>query len=340
MKLPDYPERVLIDISGKCNLKCPMCLVHGNDDEEIKNAAIGEMAYEDVQKIMEELPSGNTLIQPNMWGEPTLTPRFKDHIKYMKDLGLSIAVNTNGLTLNETTARHLVECDLDSLFFSIDASTPETLMKVRGIDKLDKIKRNILMMLDIRGDKSLPRIGATFTIQNDNENEVDDFIDFWIQKVDVVRVGTVFEDGQMTRLEVPKKRVPCGALYHTLPIHYNGDALICCLDGLAEHTVGNVLTDGGVKAVWNGEALNKVRHFHETGQYDKVPICDKCNAWAGYIYEEKIIERKGVELLVRHSPQFDYYNRLDRLESWKESLKGHKPPDIEKLTARKKTAAQ
>jgi len=72
--VPEYPERVLMDISGRCNLKCPMCLVHGSDDEDAKAAAIGEMPFDAVQQIVRELPAGDTLIQPNMWGEPLLTP--------------------------------------------------------------------------------------------------------------------------------------------------------------------------------------------------------------------------------------------------------------------------
>ena len=338
--VPEYPERVLIDISGRCNLKCPMCVVHGSDDTEAKSLAIGEMPFDGVKKIVGELPSGKTLIQPNMWGEPLLTPRFKDHMKAMKDAGLAVAINTNGLTLTEGTARFLVDTEVDSIFFSVDAVTRETLKKVRGIDRLDKIKRNAKMMLDTRGSHVLPRIGASFTIQDANEHEVDAFIDHWIQLVDVVRIGTVYEDGRLTRIAVPEKRVPCQALYHTMPIHFNGDALICCLDGFAQHVVGNVFKDGGVKAVWHGPQFTQIREYHEAGQWDKVPFCKNCNAWAGYIFEEELIERSGVQVLVRRSYQFEYFNRVDRLDSWHGGLKGHALPDSKRLATRKKSAAE
>lgn len=338
--VPEYPERVLIDISGRCNLKCPMCLVHGSDDDEAKAQAIGEMTVDNVQRIIGELPARETLIQPNMWGEPLLTPHFEDHIQRMKDQGLGVAINTNGLTLKEDTARFMVDCKVDSLFFSVDAMTPETLKKVRGIDKLDKIERNARMMMNVRGDELLPRIGASFTVQDDNAHEVDEFVDYWIGIVDVVRVGYVFEDGKITRMKTPEERIPCGALYHTMPIHFNGDALVCCLDGFAEHVVGNVFDDGGVKAVWHGEKFTEIRHYHETGQWDKVPLCKDCNAWAGYIYEEELAERNGVSVLVRRSPQFDYYNRVDRLDNWQESLKGHEQPDLDRLEALDHFAAE
>ena len=37
--------------------------------------------------------------------------------------------------------------------FSVDAVTPETLKKVRGIDKLEKIENNVINLVKIRGSK-------------------------------------------------------------------------------------------------------------------------------------------------------------------------------------------
>ncbi len=167
-KVPDLPERILMDISGRCNLRCPMCLVHGLEDDDLRESAIGYMDYDGARKILDEVMEAKTLIQPNMWGEPTLTPKFREHISEMKKRGLAVAINTNGLTLNERLAGFLVDAEVDSLFFSIDATTPETLMKVRGVDKLVKIARNIEGALKVGGDRTLPRIGATFTFQAEN----------------------------------------------------------------------------------------------------------------------------------------------------------------------------
>ena len=331
--VPDIPERYLLDLRSECNLRCPMCLLHGSNDEEKKVGAIGSMNSEDATRILDEIKDVKPLIQPSMWGEPTLARNLKDHLKNMKDRDISVCLNTNGLTLREPLAQFLCEVKVDSVFFSLDSTTPETLKKVRGIDKLEKIETNLRMFLKVRDDMGvkLPRIGATFTLQEENQEELETFVDQWIQEVDVVRVGTVFEDGNLTGIATPKERVPCGALYHTMPIHYSGDVSICCFDSFATEIVGNVFNDGGVKAVWHGEKLNEIRHYHETNQYDKVPFCKDCNAWAGYVYEEEVTSRAGVPVLERRSSQFVYYNRLDRMESWHENLRGHEPPDFEAL---------
>jgi radical SAM protein with 4Fe4S-binding SPASM domain len=329
--VPDLPERYLLDLRTECNLACPMCLLHGNADPDGKEQAIGVMPVDKAARILDEIKSVKPLIQPSMWGEPLLAKNLREHLKAMKDRGISVSINTNGLVLREDLARFMVGIEVDSLFFSVDSTTPETLRKVRGIDKLNKIERAIDLMLRVRAEKGsiFPRIGATFTIQDENAHELDDFIDRWIQKVDVVRVGLVFEDGGLSGLETPTKRVPCGTLYHTMPIHYNGDVSICCFDSHAKQVVGNVFEDGGVEAVWHGEKFNRIRHYHETGQFDKVPFCKDCNAWAGYVYEEEVTTRAGVDVLERRSHQFAYYNRLDRMGSWHDNMRGHEKPDLE-----------
>jgi len=263
------------------------------------------------------------LIQPNMWGEPLLAPKIRERIADIKGRGLTVAMNTNGLTLTEELARFFVEVKLDSIFFSIDAVTKETLKKIRGINKLEKIEAAVHRMLAIRGEAEHPRVGVSFTLQDANEHERDAFVARWAQIVDCVRIGLVFENGAFRGMTPPKERKPCPTLYMTLPVHNDGTVTICCLDGFKETNVGNVFKDG-VHAVWHGEAFNRVRYYHETGQWDKVPFCKSCNGWAQYEFEEEV--RDG--LLIRRSPEFTYYNRIARLKNWKGALLGgHPDPD-------------
>ena len=312
-----------------------MCLLHGDIkelDADKKEAAIGKMELEQATSLLDEIMSARPLIQPSMWGEPLLAKDLKEHIKGMKDRGIAVCFNTNGLTLREHHVEFFVENKLDSMFFSLDSTTPETLKLVRGVDKLAKIEKNVMMALEVRErmQSDLPRIGVSFTTSEANKHELEEFIDKWVGVVDAVRVGNVFEAGSLKYVEEQNVRTPCAALYHTMPIHYNGDASICCFDSFGTEIVGNVFKDGGVGAVWNGDKLNEIRHYHETGQFDKVPFCKNCNAWTGYEYEEKLIERAGVRVLLRTSLQFDYYNQVDRLYNWTdEILKGHEKTKLD-----------
>ena len=100
-----------------------------------------------------------------------LVPNLRERLRDMKSRGIAIAFNTNGLTLDDDLARFMVEIELDSISFSIDSVTRETLEKIRGVDKLEKIEAAVFRMLAARGDRDLPRISVSFTLQDKNRHE-------------------------------------------------------------------------------------------------------------------------------------------------------------------------
>lgn len=325
LPIPKLPERYLLDLATKCNLRCPMCPVWGSDDNAAQELVKGVMPLEESKKLLDEIMQAKPMLQPNMYGEPLLAPNLRERITDMKQRGISVAMNTNGLTLDEDLAKFFVDVKLDSIFFSIDAVTPAILKKIRGIRKLDRIEDAVHLMVKARGDAIYPRIGVSFTEQDDNRHERDAFVERWIGKVDCVRVGLVFMNGRFKDMPYPGPRKPCPAMYHTMPIHNDGQVTVCCLDGFKSTNMGNVFTDGGVEAVWNGEKFKKARYYHETGQWDKVPICKKCNGWAQYEFTEEV--KDGY--LIRTSPQFVYYNKIARLTNWQGALLGgHPEPKI------------
>jgi radical SAM protein with 4Fe4S-binding SPASM domain len=314
------PPRVLLDLATKCNLRCPMCPVWGAEDESAINSVKGVMDLDASRRMLDELMAAKPLIQPNMYGEPLLAPNLRERIADMKSRGMSIAMNTNGLTLRDDLARFFVEQEVDSVMFSIDAVSTETLRKIRGIDKLSKIESAVFRLLRVRGDAEKPRVGVSFTVQDENRHETDDFVRRWVGAVDVVRVGLIFKDGTFPDMDTPPVRRPCPAIYNTMPVHNDGTVTVCCLDGFKQTNLGNVFKEG-VAAVWQGEQFAKLRYYHETAQWDKVPFCARCNGWAQHEFEEEVRD----QLLIRRSPEFTYYNKIERLSNWKGRLLGGHP---------------
>lgn len=319
--VPELPPRVIVDFATKCNLRCHMCPVWGLEDDQAIDSVEGLMPLDKARKLLDELATAKPLLHPCLYGEPLVAPDIKDHVRQAKAAGMPVAMNTNGLALTQDIAEFLVEQQVDSVMISIDAVTPDTLKKIRGIRKLERIERAVFLMLKVRGDREIPRIGVSFTIQDNNRHELDAFIKRWVGVVDVVRTGRVFEEGKFQGLEAPKVRTACPVLYKTLPVHNDGTVTVCCLDGLRTTKMGNVF-EQGVEGVWHGEEFAKMRYYHETGQWDKVQFCVPCNGWAQYEYEEEI--RDG--LLIRRSPEFTYYNKIERLTNWQGKLLGGHPP--------------
>ena len=329
LSIPEFPERLLVDFATRCNLRCPMCPVWGVEDEDQIEDVDGIIGVEASRKILDEVISASPMIAPSVYGEPLLIPNMMQIFSEIKSRGMPIAVNTNGLTMSEKIATFWVDIQVDSVMFSLDSVTPKTLMKVRGVDNLAKIESAVFRLMRARGNQEYPRVGVSFTVQDDNKEEHDAFVNRWAGIVDVVRMGLMFdtEAGTYHDMDTPNERTPCPAIYNTMPIHNDGTVRLCCLDGFRDTNMGNVFKDG-VKEVWHGEEFAKARYYHETKQWEKVPFCKNCNGWAQHNYEEEI--RDG--LLIRRSPQFTYINKIDRLKNWKGTLLGgHVPPSNEIL---------
>lgn len=311
--VPDFPKRVLIGLQdGYCNLRCPVCYVHGNGDKAAVERLKGQMRLEEARRIFKDLRNTGSFIHPTLWSEPLLIKGFNRYIQAMKKNGLHIFINTNGLLLNDEVAKFLTDIQIHSLFVSIDAATEATLRKTRGIGELKKIHNAVFKMLGLRQGKASPRIGVSFTESSLNSHEKTDFISYWIKHVDVVRVNSVYEtDNHIEDLDIRVDRVPCGALYDTMAINHRGDVQVCCLDSFSQTNMGNVLSEG-LRTVWHGEKLQLIRHLHETRQFDRIPLCKNCDVWSSHIVEES--EADGI--FKRQSPVMTYYNRVDRMYSW------------------------
>jgi len=311
--LPDLPKRLLLGLNdGYCNLQCPSCYVHGTNNSGNSRILKGHMSIENASKICKEIKNTGIYISPVLWSEPLLIENLCDYLVLIKKFGLNVFINSNGLILTEKIAKKFVSIPIDSIFISIDATTSETLKKIRGIDKLKKIHDSVFSLLQERNKLLSPRIGVSFVESKFNSHERADFISYWLQYVDVVRVNDVYENNIILKcLDIPQKRIPCGALYDTMAINHRGDVPICCLDSFNKTNMGNVLQES-VKTIWQGKKFEAIRRLHETGQFEKIPLCAHCNVWISYLVKETISN----EILIRQSPIMAYYNRMDRMYTW------------------------
>ena len=335
----EMPKILRLELTNTCDLACPHCRHHSIEKRKPENykpyyQTPIYMTEEQVSAIFEEVAPYNTSVTLNVANEPLIAPTFPHAIREIKKNGLVGTFNTNGMTMNEKFANLLVETEYDSVNISIDAFTAEILKKARGVRSLKKLIKNIELLIKIRGEKLLPRIGVTFVITDYNDHELPDFLDFWKTKVDVIRVTGYISDNKpdvsvipgATKEDMPD-RVPCKQLFRDIVIRANGDVTPCVIT--AENpdiVIGNIFKDGGVKAVWNGEGLNKLRELHNQGRENEISFCSPCDYWLDTLDME---EREDDDFLIRTpSPYTTFYNVKSRLRSWNKDLHDRQGTDI------------
>jgi len=233
---------------------------------------------------------------------------------------LPISINTNGLLLTSSVSEFLLGIEIDSICISIDATTPETLLKSRGIKALKRIEENVLTILRLRDSMNAmkTRIGVSFTSEESNAHEEQDFIERWIKEADFARVGKVFDGITFKDISHSSnyvQRQPCPALYTTMAIQASGNVSICCLDAYSTTSVGNI-NEESVSEIWNGEKMNYVRKCHESNDYEELPLCKGCQRWRSYDFSE--VQKDNI--LIRESPEYTYYNRVDKMHTWGDAI--------------------
>ena len=318
---PDYPKKIIFGIhENACNLACQKCLVHSESyPRGIKlKKSLGSMPIESIIKVFDEVKEAKPSLSPSFWSEPLLNNKlFRSFVLEARVRGLPVSINTNALLITEDMAEFLVE-HLDQIPVSIDALTKETLLKTRATSELELITNSVFLLLEKRAERKKPRISVSFSTEECNASERDDFVKFWAQHVDVVRVNEVWSDDRKIEKESSVlNRYPCREIYDSINIDYNGEVRICCLDGYRETNLGNVFEDG-LYNVWNGEEFQRIRGIHEAGEYEKYKFCQTCEQWAGFKITK---EKKDEDFLIRESDFSTYYNRLDRLDTWGDELK-------------------
>jgi radical SAM protein with 4Fe4S-binding SPASM domain len=284
------------------------------------------MTEEQVEAIFNEAAPYKPSVTLNVANEPLIAKAFHYAVRTVKRYGLSGTFNTNGLRLDEEVSRLLVETLFDSVAISIDALSPETLLKARGISTLDKLVGNVGTLLRIRGDSSVPRIGVTFVETDYNYHEIPGFLAYWKNRVDFIRVTGYIKDLTPDVSQIPgvsredlPRRVPCKQVFRDIVIRANGDVTPCVVTAERPNiTVGNIFKEGGLKAVWNNENMNRLREQQNTGRWDEVFFCKDCDYWVeSFDMKEEV---KDGFLIRTPSPYTTFYNVIDKLNNWNKNL--------------------
>lgn len=327
IEVPDMPLIVRLELTNTCNLSCPHCRHHSEEKRLPENYAEyykteSSITNEQVDLIFNEVAEYKPSVTLNVANEPLIAPSFKYAVEVVKGKGLSGTFNSNGIALTPEMSKFLVDEEYDSVNISIDAYTPETLKKARGISTLNKLVRNVERLVEIRGDKKYPRVGVTFVVTDYNSHEVDDFLNFWKERVDVIRLSGYITDKQPdisilpgVSTEVLENRVPCKQIFRDIVIRANGDVTPCVITSEEPSLVmGNIFKDGGIRGVWHGKKFTEWRELHNSGRWDEIPYCKTCDYW---IETFDIKEKVEDGFLIRTpSPYTVFYNVIDRMGNW------------------------
>jgi MoaA/NifB/PqqE/SkfB family radical SAM enzyme len=159
-------------VTNRCNLLCTTC---PRTYVELEPPA--DMSWELFTRIVDQMPDLARAVLHGV-GEPMLVKALPKMVRYLKERGVYVLFNTNGTLLNERNGRALIAAGLDELRVSLDASTPESYLKVRGKDYFRRIVRNVKAFRELqeREGHVRPRVSAWLTGLKETVAELPAFV--------------------------------------------------------------------------------------------------------------------------------------------------------------------
>ncbi len=166
------PVCLYLEVTNRCNLLCTTC---PRTYAELEPPA--DMPWALFTRIVDQVPGVARAVLHGV-GEPMLVKALPKMVRYLKDRGVYVLFNTNGTVLNEKNGRALIAADLDELRVSLDASTPESFIKVRGKDYFRRILKNVRAFRDLqeREGHARPRVSAWLTGLKETVEELPGFV--------------------------------------------------------------------------------------------------------------------------------------------------------------------
>lgn len=181
------PSRLFVEVTSRCNLRCPMCVKHSGSQKSPE----GDMTPELFESLGPAFPHLDALIL-NGIGEPLLHPNLEDFIRLAKKSMPAtswVGFQSNGHLLDEARARSLVAAGLDRIFLSVDATSPELFGVVRSGGSLGRVERAFEVLSAVkqeRGGRAL-EVGAEFVVMRETLPELPALVR-WLASRGVMRL--------------------------------------------------------------------------------------------------------------------------------------------------------
>jgi len=284
----DFPLQLDIELNSGCNLACPIC---PSDLREVepKMVLMDLELYRDI--IDEGMRHGLRAVNLNFVNEPLLRKDISDFVSYAREKGvLDIMFNTNGMLLTKDMSHRLIKAGLTKLSVSFDGFTKETYEKIRPGGNFDRVKRNMLDFLKMREkfDSKLPLLKLTYLVTALNGGELDDFLDFWQDKADLVSLQNLSNPYEGEQSEQLKRtygfdnggrdidtEYRCPHPFQRMSIRYDGTVLPCCHFRGIGLIIGNV-KEKGIYDIYHTPPAEEIRRRHKNAEYYKIPVCYGC----------------------------------------------------------------
>ncbi len=165
---PPLPRSLYLETTSRCNSLCETCILTfgGREPQE-------DLGWDEFRRLVDRFPVLERVLLHGI-GEPLLNRELPRMIGHLKARGATVLFNSNSITLGPRLRSALIDSGLDELRVSLDATTPATYARIRGVDAFDKVVQNLEALASAKREAGTdrPRVTLWFTTLKDNIREI------------------------------------------------------------------------------------------------------------------------------------------------------------------------
>lgn len=275
----DFPNRVLLELTSRCNYNCRMC-----PRRNLKRPSI-DFDKDLYLKVLDEL--GERGVE-GVWlyhlGEPMLHPGWKEIVDYVgkkRNIGYSW-FSTNGFAFNADCADFVLKSNISFLNYSMHGTSAETYGYVSPKENYPIVRKNLEYLLKKKQELGRgPILHIQMIDQAGTHNNINEFLETFYQTGEIVSVNTLeyanLPNNQYgLKRERPSTAKKCNRLSRgDCFIVSNGDIQPCDAAYNSEILLGNV-KEKSVYEIWNSGVRKEMIELNEKEELYKIEHCRKC----------------------------------------------------------------
>jgi radical SAM protein with 4Fe4S-binding SPASM domain len=272
------PLRLWVEISSRCNLRCPVC-----PNKDIPESQKGDMAWPLFKKVIDQARDFAFEINLHHRGESLLHPEVGRYINYAAAQGIFSKLHTNGTLLNREMSEEILVSGLQRLSISFDGFSAAVYEKNRAGANFEQVMENISGFLQRRRQlrKKTPRLAIEVLELSFSRSEEKKRIKFvrHFKKLglnELVLKKVHNWAGHLGSAGSHEKFSVCTFPWNALVVFFNGAVSPCAQDFFGRCRLGNAHKEP-LLDIWNGLPMQKLRRAFASERISAFPTCAECD---------------------------------------------------------------
>lgn len=276
-RLDDFPPCLQIEPTSICNYRCVFCYQTDSTFTAKANGHMGHMTLDLFKQIVDEAEGRCEAVTLASRGEPLAHPQIEEMLAYCRGKFLGLKLNTNAWFLTDALCHALLQAELNTIVFSVDAASEPQYSQLRVGGNLARVLGNITRFKEIQQaqyphTRTITRVSG---VKVDGTPELAAMQQCWGDLVDQV-VFVTYNPWENT-YDRPRNEIdaPCSDLWRRMFVWWDGTVNPCDVDYKSTLSVGTFPAHS-LSALWRSQEYDVLRDFHLRKRRGACSPCDRC----------------------------------------------------------------